>query len=368
MDLVKTNNKEKYKRILSVITIDEIEKWGNIVKSFKDFDVYYHSGYTRAFKIHGDGEPTLIYYEDQDIKAINVVMKRDISMDSRFTGKIPPNTYYDITTPYGYGGFLIEGKVTEESLKSLDHEYSSICKNEGIISEFVRFHPVLNNSENVNDIYDIYRLGKTITMNLYSQDQVWSNITSKNRNVIRKAKKSGVEIYWGRQPKLFDEFINLYNATMDKDNAKDYYYFKKEFYDSILHDLKYDSLMFYAVYEKKIIAMSMILYSNQQMHYHLSASDREYLHLAPTNLLLYEAACWGCENGFKTFHLGGGLGSKEDSLYKFKKAFNRNSDSIFSIGKKVFDQEKYDELVTIRSKEVNFDIEIPFFPKYRASE
>jgi len=28
------------------------------------------------------------------------------------------------------------------------------------------------------------------------------------------------------------------------------------------------------------------------MHYHLSATDREYRNLAPTNLLLYEAACW----------------------------------------------------------------------------
>ena len=65
----------------------------------------------------------------------------------------------------------------------------------------------------------------------------------------------------------------------------------------------------------------------------LVSSDREYQHFAPTNLLLYEVACWGCENGYKTFHLGGGLDSKEDSLYKFKSAFNRNSDNTFSIGR-----------------------------------
>jgi len=39
--------------------------------------------------------------------------------------------------------------------------------------------------------------------------------------------------------------------------------------------------------------------------------------------LLYEAACWGIENGYKTFHLGGGLGSREDSLYQFKKDLTR---------------------------------------------
>ncbi|TSJ62552.1 GNAT family N-acetyltransferase [Allobacillus sp. SKP2-8] len=350
---------------LSVITTNEDEKWDEIVKSFKDYDVYYLSGYTKGFAIHGDGEPTLFYYEGKDFKAMNVVMIRDIASDVRFAGKIPKNTYFDMATPYGYGGFLIEGKVSKYSLQKFNEEYSLKCQEEGVISEFVRFHPVLNNSELLDDIYDITSLGRTITIELSSKEQIWNDITSKNRNVIRKAIKSGVSIYWGRDRKLFEEFIDLYNATMDKDNAKDYYYFDKVFYESILNDLKYNSMIFYAMYEGKVIAMSMILYSNQQIHYHLSASDRKYQHLAPTNLLLYEAACWGCENGYKTFHLGGGLGSKEDGLFKFKKAFNRNSDSTFSIGRKVFDEEKYKELVQIRSNEETFDKNSLFFPIYR---
>ena len=100
------------------------------------------------------------------------------------------------------------------------------------------------------------------------------------------------------------------------------------------------------------------------MHYHLSTSDRRYQRLA-TNLLLYEAACWGCENGYESFHLGGGLGSKEDSLYKFKKAFNKNSETYFSIGKKIFDQGKYDELVNMRKRFNHNCANTNFFPQYR---
>jgi len=348
-----------------VLTIEESEKWDKIVKGFNDHDVYYLSDYTKAFKIHGDGEPILFYYEDQDIKAMNVVMKRDISIEKDFTGKIPADTYYDITTPYGYGGFLIEGKATDASLKTLEFEYSSMCKKEGIISEFVRFHPVLNNSENAECIYDITTLGLTITMDLHSRDKIWDDLIGKNRNVIRKALKSGVEIYWGRELKLIDEFIRLYNGTMDKDNATDYYYFKNDFYNSLLNDLKYNFMIFYAMYEEKIIAMSIIMFSNKQMHYHLSASDREFQHLAPTNLLLYEAACWGCENGYKTFHLGGGLGSQQDNLYKFKRAFNRSSETSFSIGKKIFSEEKYKELLSIRESESNYEGNVNYFPEYR---
>jgi hypothetical protein len=102
------------------------------------------------------------------------------------------------------------------------------------------------------------------------------------------------------------------------------------------------------------------------MSYHLSGSDIEYRNLAPTNLLLYKAALWGCERGFKTFHLGGGVGSNEDNLYIFKAGFNRKSDYQFSIGKQVFNKEKYDELVNRRVTEnSDFDINSSFFPLYR---
>lgn len=350
---------------IQVVTINESEKWDEIVKNFESYDVYYLSGYAKAFQLHGDGEPLLFYYDDGITRAMNVVMKRDIAKVEHFEGKLPLNTCFDFSTPYGYGGFILEGEITDESLKNLDKKYITLCKNEGIVSEFVRFHPVINNVDSISSIYDISKLGRTITMELNSQNQIWNVLTSKNRNVIRKALKSGVEIYWGRNPKLFDKFITLYNATMDKDDAEDYYYFEKNFYDSVLLDSKHNSLMFYAMYEDKIIAMSIILFSNKQMHYHFSASEREYMHLAPTNLLLYEAACWGCENGYKTLHLGGGLGSKEDSLFSFKKAFNKSSDTQFSIGRKIFNQEQYDELVEIRKHNESFDEGSGFFPVYR---
>jgi hypothetical protein len=76
---------------------------------------------------------------------------------------------------------------------------------------------------------------------------------------------------------------------------------------------------------------------------------------------------WGCEQGYKTFHLGGGVGSGEDNLYKFKAAFNKMSDYQFSIGKQIFDQEKYDELVALRAKQDPvFNPESKFFPLYRS--
>ncbi|WP_163583211.1 lipid II:glycine glycyltransferase FemX [Gracilibacillus saliphilus] len=351
--------------MLKVVTVQEEELWNDLVKSMDHFDVYQLADYVKAFKIHGDGDPLLFYYEDNEIKAINVVMKRDIALDQSFRGIIEENMFFDLSTPYGYGGFLIEGQKNNENMNQLFEEYQNYCIKHNIVSEFVRFHPLLRNCRDVENYYEVIQLGNTITVNLETEKTLWENMIGKNRNVIRKAIKSGVEIYWGRNQELYNEFIDMYNDTMDKDNAKDYYYFDEAFYNSVLKDLRYNSMIFYATIQGKIIAMSMILYANGKVHYHLSASWREYLKYAPTNLLLTEVATWGIANGFHSFHLGGGLGSGEDSLYKFKKAFNKNSDTYFSIGKKVFNNEVYEELLSMRSLNDKEAQSTDFFPAYR---
>ena len=60
---------------LHVYTIEQSEEWDRVVSSFASYDVYYLSGYVKAFQIHGDGAPLLFFYEDDKIRGINVVMK-----------------------------------------------------------------------------------------------------------------------------------------------------------------------------------------------------------------------------------------------------------------------------------------------------
>ncbi len=343
--------------MIRIYNINEAEQWDNQVKCFARYDVYYLSGYVKAFMIHGDGEPQMLYYEAECLKAIYVYMKRKTAIDG----------YYDSVTPYGYGGVLFEGYTSEQNLQSFWKAYVEKMKEEGIVDNFVRYHPVLANAVPMKTISTVIDLGKTVAFDLTSEEVIWNNIISKNRNMIRKAEKNGIEIHHGKDQSLFTDFKRIYNATMEKDHAEEYYFFGDEFYESIHNDLYDNFEMFYAVLDGQIIAMSIMLFANDQMHYHLSGSMIEYRNLAPSNLLLYKAALWGCEQGYKTFHLGGGVGSGEDNLYKFKAAFNRNSDYQFSIGKEIFDQNKYDELVAIRAEQdPNFDKESKFFPLYRS--
>lgn len=343
--------------MLTVYTLDQAEKWDAIVRSFAAHDVYWLSGYVKAFRIHGDGEPLLFHYDDGTVRGVNVVMKRDIAKDSRFSGHLPEGSWFDFATPYGYGGWLVEG----DNSAPLFEAYRAWLAQNAIVSEFIRFHPMVQNHEACRDFYDVVQLGEVVHMDLASPDAIWDNCSSKNRNVIRKALKNGVKIYNGRFPSIFADFKKIYDATMDKDHAEAYYYFGEEFYRSVLDDLPWNSQVFFAEKDGQVISAAIMIGANGRLNYHLSGSLREYSHLAPGNLLLLSAALWGCANGYKTFYLGGGVGSGEDSLFKFKRAFFRGDLNRFHIGKKVFDRSKYDELVAMRPP-----TDSGYFPKYRA--
>lgn len=359
--------------MVRIYNIEESKEWDELVRTFTDYDVYYLSGYVKAFQIHGDGEPQLFYYSSYEgeaiggLRGIYVYMKRMTAIDG----------VYDSITPYGYGGFLIEGledesseskkEANEKKLRALWTAYVQKMREENIVDNFVRYHPVLANAVPMKICSDVIDLGKTVAMDLISENVIWANIHSKNRNMIRKAEKNGIKIKHGQGLELFDEFIKIYNAVMDKDHAEEYYYFEPEFYNSIHKDLNDNYEIFWAEYEDKIIAMSIMIFANGRLNYHLSGSDSQYRNLAPSNLLLYKAAIWGYENGMKTFHLGGGVGSGEDNLFKFKIAFNRFSNCQFSIAKHVFDQVRYDTLVTEREvRDTEFNKESKFFPLYRS--
>lgn len=344
--------------LIEIITLNEIEKWNKIIDEFDSADSYYSSNYVIPFKDNGEGEPVLLYYNDGNLQMINVVIKRDLSLIESFNGKMPASTYFDFITPYGYGGMIVKGE--NESIGKMLKEYEIWCKNNNIISEFVRFHPLHAINKKIRDYYSFETLGPTVTVDIKNEKEVWENYTSNNRNAIRKAKKNGVSITYSNEQKDYKEFQKIYLQTMESLNSKKYYMFSDVFFDSFYKHMKEKMLVFNALYNDKVIASSIILMDKGVMHYHLSGSKREFRNLNATSLLLDEVIQYGFSKGVKRFHLGGGLGSKEDSLYKFKRNFNPKSITNFHIGKKIINKEKYEELSS--SVEVKTD---DYFPKYR---
>ena len=84
-------------------------EWNRILKEeFENyFDVYYRYNYFKVFKKHFNAEPEAIYWEDKNIKIFWSFLIRNLNSFNWFKN----TPYSDLTTPYGYGGPLIQNAV-----------------------------------------------------------------------------------------------------------------------------------------------------------------------------------------------------------------------------------------------------------------
>lgn len=354
--------------MITLISSDDKKLWEDTLAQFPDASIYYSRRYCKAFQLHGDGDPWMISYEnDEGIKGVCVIMKRDIHYYPLFSSHFKEDQIFDAVTPYGYGGFIFNRSPSPKEQAELAKELKTTLSKENIISLFIRFSPLLNNADASRNILDVLDLGNTISMDLRNEEELLANMKRENRNRIRKAKKNGIVIKDGVGADFMNRFIPIYEETMSADGAHSYYFFNQEFYDSIVNDLDGNYRIFCAEYMGETISGIIIIYHNDSIEYHLGGTKREYRNLAAANLLLYTAALWGIENGFKNFHLGGGVGSGEDNLYRFKSTFNKNSNNRFSIGKMVLNEKIYNDLVKLRKEtDTDFDENSKFFPLYRS--
>lgn len=349
---------------MEIISVYENEKWNRIVKDFAKWDIYYLNEYAKALQLHGDGQPYLLYWENGQDKMAFVVMQNDIAEFGIFKEKINKGELFDWTTPYGYGGILVSESASAEWVKqNIDELYKWAEKN-NIVSSFFRYHPLLQNQKVLESMEKVSYVKKTIYVDTASEELIWANMTPNNRNMVRKAKKNGVAIFKDHGEHL-EEFMEIYNATMKKNNAEDYYYFGRDYFEYIRDNMKDNIIFFYAVYEEKIISASIFFYNEKFMHYHLSGTLMGYNKLGATNLLLTTAATWAAHHKIKKFHLGGGV-EKEDSLFRFKKHFNRNGLLDFCIGAEIYMPDEFAKLVNLRKQyDETFDETKPFLIKYR---
>ena len=350
--------------MLNIIDFQQKDKWNSIVKSFHNWDVYYLQEYAMAFYLHGDGYPLLIEYKDGESHFCYVIMKSDVADDSNFQGKLERGKYYDFETPYGYGGPLNNDPITRRSEEIFLLEMRDYAKHHSIVSQFIRFHPLLLNHKSAPNLFETKYLHDTIFINTESSEVIMKNMDSKNRNMVRKAMKNGVSIV-RKDIREYHDFLPIYIETMRKDDADDYYFFNEEYFKAQI-ELEENACFFYAIKDERPIAAAIMYYNDKFIHYHLAGTHTEYRKYAPSNLLLYEVACWASKRGIKKFHLGGGL-TQDDSLFGFKKQFNKEGRLPFVIGRTIFDHESYQELVRFRKTyDSRFDENNSRMIQYRA--
>lgn len=321
-------------------------------------DIYFTPEWGEVNKLIEPGEPFQYVFESKTGCIKNLIIKREIPR------LVDGEQYYDIVTPYGYGGPYIESCVEgkkDQLLEEYKVNFGRYCNANKIVSEFVRFHPIINNGRDFSRIYEAQCIRQTVGTNLESDDPVANEFSKSARKYVRRAVRNGVIWRVTEGPRDVSQFVDIYYSTMDRDNATDYYYFPLEYFNKCLELFRDHILFVEAIFHEKTIAAGFYLCYGDTIHAHLSGTLKEYLHLSPAYIIKYATAMWGKENGYKRIHYGGGTSnSPEDPLFLFKSKFTKNTFYDFYVGRVVWNQPVYDRLVEMTGK---YDTE--FFPKYR---
>ena len=331
-----------------VFRLSNIEEWRAALEMLPPEcrDVYFTPEYYSLYQNYGDGEARCFVFEKDGERVLYPFLINPITP----LGYKLDKEYYDIQGAYGYNG-IITSLGDAAFIAAFWEAFEAFCQEKDIVAEFTRFHPLLNNQRLASPKMKTFFSRHTVSLDLtLSEDDIWkTQISSKNRNMIRKAEKEGVTIV---ESDDYETFKKLYDGTMTNLHAEDFYFFPQSYYDEYKQTFKDKSMLCLAMYDGNPIAGSMFMFSDDYAHYHLSGRDRDYSRYAANNLILWYAIKKAKERGCKWFHFGGGTTSDEsDSLLKFKKEFSKTK-TEFWIGKRVHNEEVYNEIV--RQWQINY--------------
>jgi len=344
--------------------------WKKILDENDINNVLYLPEYLMLWKLNGDGTAKNFFYKCNYGIVLYPFLIRKINDLEFFQQMKIDETFYDITSPYGYGGPLVKSYNRSDKkilLEGFIKEFSLFCKKNNIVSEFIRFHPLMENHANFIDKLEIEKMNSIIYVDLsITEEEIWENYKRNNRKNIKKAIRNDIEIVIDEEFEFLDEFLEIYYKTMEKSNAKGYYFFPKFFFEFIRGSLNKNFVLFISKKDSNIISVELALYDKDIIYSFLGGTLSEHFPLRPNNLLKHKLILWAKEKNIKYYLIGGGY-SPEDGIFKYKHSFSKNGVRDFFVGRKIHSKDIYEKLVKewkIKNglgKEYNSD----FFPLYR---
>ena len=183
-------------------------------------DLYFREEYVRLYETESEKACCFVYEAGDSIMLFPFLLRA-----FEYKGTI----YYDFETAYGYGG-PVSNDHSEAFMTAAFQTMIDKAKAENYVCGFTRFHPLLENWDYFYKVGCLIQDRKTIAIDLSGGiEATWRNeIHTKNRNVIKKGEKNGLEFVVDNDFTYLKEFEKLYNSTMDKLEADGFYYLDRK--------------------------------------------------------------------------------------------------------------------------------------------
>src|SRR3989338_8773267 len=96
-------------------------------------DIYFSPAYGKIWAQTEQAEFKLFKYEKENYRVVYPLLIRKIDA-----------TWQDVTSPYGYSGPL-SNRIDPGLYQEFRLNFNNWCQQNHIVSEFIRFHPLLKN-------------------------------------------------------------------------------------------------------------------------------------------------------------------------------------------------------------------------------
>jgi hypothetical protein len=352
-----------------IISFEEQERWEHAYAQASRKDAFYRHAYAELCRYMGDGDPFLFVYEDgAGNRVCYAFIRRPLralpfAEDARLKGE-----WYDIITPTcGFGGPLC-AEPSEQLLRAFRAAFEEYCRGANIVSEFVRFHPLLKNYRHLDGMMEFFHDRETIFIDLTrTEDELFARYHPNHQRNIRKALRNGLEfrvLDAHASLQQLEVFYRLYRATMDKLHSLPYFYFSTEYLERLFSRFGPGALIGAVFFEERMISGALCLREGDTLIYHMGASEEASLHLGTNVFQFHQLSLWARHNGLRSLFMGGGHRGR-DSLFQFKHRFNPEGILDLNNGKKVHHPEVYARLVESWKRYHAQELPEPYFPAYR---
>ena len=316
-------------------------------------DFYHLPEYASICATQEQGEAKAILAMDGERSVLLPLVIRPIAHGGR-----------DATSPYGYPGPVVNGPADAPFLADALASAMRLLASEGIVSLFVRLHPILNGAFPPGT-GEVVRHGDTVDIDLtLPEEELWRQTRSNHRTQINRAIRAGRAVEFDEKWTHFDAFKRLYRLTMSHVSASSYYFFDEGYFDD-LRDALGSRIHLCIVQAKQAIAVAgLFVETDGIVQYHLSGSDPAFAREGLTKLMFHQVRSWAKARGNEHFHLGGGVGAADDPLLHFKAGFSPLR-RPFHTFRAILDQPAYARHVQAHAAELGHSLGDEFFPAYR---
>lgn len=273
---------------------------------------------------------------------------------------------FDISTPYGYGGFYTDCEDTAraELMRNFRMRLTEYALDTNIISEFIRFDPIAGNHVLGQGLLDdVRRHNDNLFIDLtQDEEDLLAGCRSRIRTGIRQTARLGLTMERDYTADTIAQFIELYHAAMRRRGNSGYLNFKAAFFVNLFKKMK-DCIDLFTVQEEgKVLGAAITLRFGDTVEYFLAANRRLQKRAYVNHFLIIQIAKWAKQQGFRKFHLGGG----SESIMYFKSSFTQTSLPYY-VGNHVFDKKRYAQLLNAGQTKGVIPKTLPpfFFPGYR---